>query len=356
MSENNDAWLGLLKWSLNYVDGTVPSAESPGYTQMSPEDKAFLEDVMKNGIINEGERMKTILSSLVEFLDSTLHRGNLSKVDEEDDCLNADEIIELLQELQDIVEQIDFAKSFAAMGGIKFLIGCSGERKRVPREIRKHCLAILSTLCQNNPPVQYMMLEQGSIVQLVELYFSEFPTNRVKENQDESLRTKIMQCLASSIRNHDVAEKIFCMNAEGIKMVESGLGLHSANESLPHPCRNLKIKTLFFLQALVTSDLSDFERIKLFVKSIRYAASTFLDPKGGDDQEIREMTLSMLVRLLDKKLLDERCIKDLESLLVERGETRLDEIIKMDEEEQRYLQEESKLWKSILTSIAGMSI
>ena len=38
------AWLGLLKWSLAYSDGTKPSE---GAVPMSPEDKAFLEKVMK---------------------------------------------------------------------------------------------------------------------------------------------------------------------------------------------------------------------------------------------------------------------------------------------------------------------
>ena len=66
--EDNWAWLGLLKWSLTYVDGTVPSEESPNYKEMSTEDKKFLEEVMKDGIINEGERMKTILNHLVTYL------------------------------------------------------------------------------------------------------------------------------------------------------------------------------------------------------------------------------------------------------------------------------------------------
>ena len=67
-TESNDAWLGLLKWSLNYVDGTVPSSESSGFKEMSAEKRAFLEEVMKNGIIDEGQRMKTILSSLDDYV------------------------------------------------------------------------------------------------------------------------------------------------------------------------------------------------------------------------------------------------------------------------------------------------
>ena len=35
---------------------------------MSKEDIAFLEEVMKNGIIDEGKRMQTILKELMEVL------------------------------------------------------------------------------------------------------------------------------------------------------------------------------------------------------------------------------------------------------------------------------------------------
>ena len=61
MSDNPSwAWLGLLKWTLAYTDGTTDTKPQ----EMSAEDKAFLEDVMKNGIINEGERMREILKEL----------------------------------------------------------------------------------------------------------------------------------------------------------------------------------------------------------------------------------------------------------------------------------------------------
>jgi len=175
-ADSNGAWLGLLKWSLSYVDGTVPSEESPQFKEMSAEDKAFLEDVMKNGIIDEGERLKTILSEMVAYLESLLNDNSTSSSSSSssspspsstsgDDGAaptaspnvsekSVDDIIELLEELKDIVEQIDFAKSFAAMGGIQFLVGCASNGEIVPTPIRSSCLAILATLCQNNPAVQ----------------------------------------------------------------------------------------------------------------------------------------------------------------------------------------------------------
>ena len=56
-SNNPWAWLGLLKWSLSYADGTTPSDN----VEISAEDKAFLEAVMAEGVVDENDRMKTIL-------------------------------------------------------------------------------------------------------------------------------------------------------------------------------------------------------------------------------------------------------------------------------------------------------
>ena len=62
------AWLGLLKWSLAYSDGTTQSEAQP----MNSKDIAFLEKVMAEVIIDEGERMKTILKDLTDSLQSML--------------------------------------------------------------------------------------------------------------------------------------------------------------------------------------------------------------------------------------------------------------------------------------------
>lgn len=374
--ESNDAWLGLLKWSLNYVDGTVPSSESSGFTQMTEEDRAFLEEVMKNGIIDEGQRMKTILSSLVSYLDNILakdktdvihnhigNNGGVSLCDDSKEPPSEDEASELLSELQDIIEQIDYAKSFAAMGGIKFLIGCSAQREKVPDSIRSGTLSCLSTLCQNNPPVQYMMLEQGSIVKLTEIYFAEFPQknqDRGNENTEESnplklidnsLRAKIIQAMSSSVRNHDTAETIFCMNDSSVKMIESGLGMHCKNEALPVPNLALRRKTLFFLQALVTSDSSDVERIHRFARAIQYVACNFLDPEMEPAQEMREMVLSMITRLLDRKV-GVNSVLDITSSLIKLGVRRVSFMRTLEGEDEQYMQEELDLWESLITKIA----
>lgn len=384
--QENWAWLGLLKWSLTYVDGTVPSEESPNFRQMSEEDKKFLEEVMKNGIIDEGERMKTILNNLVKYLDSI--KGNFEGNSENE--LSADsgepsgvstteEIETLLQELQDIVEQIDYARSFAAMGGIPFLIGCASQTKAVPQSIRAASLSTLGTLNQNNPAVQYSMLEQGNIPKLVNIYFEEY----LRDDECSTttpVHAAALQAMSCSVRNHDVAEQIFCMNPDARKMIESALGMYShsqtsmtvnyetqthssANPStqgqldstmqtLPPPTDALQRKALFFLQALITSDSSDASRVRLFDRAIQYVSGWFVDPDVQKCADMRETTLSMLTRILDQKK-SVNAILDVKSYLVDLGVRRIHEIRALQEDEERErMREELELWELLMSQLA----
>ena len=212
-------------------------------------------------------------------------------------------------------------------------------------------------MCQNNPPVQLMMLEKGSIDKLLELYFAELYSQHLVEGgkveaADTSLSSKVVQVLSSSIRSHDTAEKLFCMNVDSVKMIESGLGLYCQDE-LPLHASSLALRqrTLFFFQALVTSDSADFDRVRKFTRSIQYVACHLLDPKLEDSQEMREMALSMLVRILDQKK-NVRVILDLKDTIVSLGVKRVTAIRTLDDEEKEYAQEELQSWESLITNIA----
>lgn len=361
--EPNWAWLGLLKWSLSYVDGTVPTEESKNFRQMTDEDKAFLEEVMKNGIVDEGERMKVILEGVVSYLESVKkleEENNETDSSEKEEELSdkttvksQDEIIDLLEELQDIVEQIDYAKSFAAMGGIPFLLGCAAAQKHnVPSSIRSSCLAILATLCQNNPAVQLSMLEQGNIPKLINIYFS-----------DVEMRAKGMQAMSCSVRSHDMGEAIFCMNQEGIRAIETGLGLFREGQQQEGDgsvetmttTLNLRVKSLFFLQALVTSDSADAARVQSFAPCIQYAATNFCDATNeGEncDSHIRTLTLSMLVSILGQKK-SVNGILHVKDFLVGLGVRRVAAIrVMTDKDDKEFAAEELGLWETLIVELA----
>ena len=359
-AEEQWPWLGLLKWSLTYVDGTVPSEESEDFKKMSKEDIAFLEEVMKNGIIDEGDRMKKILKHLVAYFEHVQGGSGVKAVEEEKtshaDPLSVDEIEELLQELQDIVEQIDFAKSFSTMGGIPFLIGCASQSTKVPTNIRAACLAVLGTMTQNNPAVQYTMLDQGNIPKLVDIFFAEYLRS---DAEDASMiQARALQAMSCSVRNHDIGEKIFCMNTEARKMVEASLGLYSheieaekGKEALPKPSDNMRRKALFFMQALVTSDSADSERICLFNNAIQYVASRFIDKGIEINADIREMALSMLTRILDQKK-SVNAVLDVKSYLVTLGIKSIAEMRKLKGDEKDLFGEELRLWEMLISQLS----
>ena len=305
---------------------------------MSKEDVAFLEKVMSEGIIDEGQRMKSILADLTDTFEVMLlsggsvsssssslllGEGNVSvdvgggecKQEEKRKELEEEDVIELLQELRDIVEQIDYARAFMAMGGLPFLLGIATHHAddeksstagntTIPKSIRQGALGVLSTMSQNNPPVQLSLLEQGHIPQLVQLFYDYTPGDVSIHNGgdtgDDSMREKIVQALSASIREHSMAEHIFCMNEQAREMMKLGLGMQQNNT--PKPSVQLRKRSLFFIRALLTSDNATHERHSNFQDVISFICTHGINDEWEDNAEIREMSLSMLTRLLKLKL------------------------------------------------------
>lgn len=55
-------WLGLLRWTLNYTDGT----EESRFNQMSAEDREWLGQVLKECVRDDAEKMNEIAIFLQE--------------------------------------------------------------------------------------------------------------------------------------------------------------------------------------------------------------------------------------------------------------------------------------------------
>lgn len=289
-SQSSDpfAWLGLLKWSLAYSDGTNPSSDS---VPMSPEDKSFLEMVMKEGIIDENERMKSILKDVTAQIEAW--RTELYTEDE------AEGVENLLQELRDIVEQIDYARAFAAMKGLTFLLGCVQERGSMPKSTRVTCLGLIATLCQHNPPVQKELLELGSVRILSDLFFA--ATDGVEDDECGELRARIMQAMSANVRSHELAEAVFCQLDQAPRFLALGLGAHDASTG-PNPAPVRK-RALFFLRALVTADSATRERLHRFAACVVHAIDSNLLLNGGDsDSELVETTLAMAEQILEQQV------------------------------------------------------
>lgn len=323
------AWLGLLKWSLSYADGTSNETPAP----MSAEDRAFLEKVMKEGIINEGDRMQEILKITTE----TMTKWKTSPWTQEE----AEETEEHLQELRDIVEQIDYARAFASMKGLPFLLGCAQERTHMPPSTRIMCLGIIATMAGNNPPIQKELLELGAIRTFSEIYFAE--EQDADSDSNGQLRARVMQALSSTVRSHDMAEQVFCQTEQAVSLVERGLGIES-DEPLV-----LRQRSLFLLRALVTSDNSDRDRILRFTQSIVFALEHFTAAEQPD--ELRELALGLMQRLLDQKK-SVNMVLQRKNMLVARGVERIAQLRSLTGEDREYAATELELWESILVLLA----
>lgn len=348
-SEPAWAWLGLLKWSLAYSDGTRPSNET--MTPMSDEDKAFLEAVMKDGIIDENERMKTILKEVTTSLEAMKENsdGKHAQVP-----LNEEEINELLLELRDIVEQIDYARAFAAMKGLPFLLGCASQRDVVPRSIRISCLGILATMCQNNPPVQAELLGLGSIRILTEIFFAEYPEvppSEPPEESDGQVRAKTVQAMSANVRNNAMAEDVFCQIDDARRVIASALGLFSGQEALPPPPASLRKRALFFLRALITSDTSTMARVRMFNDCICYVCDNLVSDSQDANVELREMSLGMIDQILTQKSSVNAVLSRKESL-VATGVRRVAAIRELQGEERDFANIELELWEAVLVLLS----
>jgi len=327
-------------------------------------DRVFVNDDLGNTFSAIVEEIKGWYPHLIEFKEKTMDE-DFNGIDHfGKEPLSANKVpgkmIEILLQLRDIIEQIDYAKAFASMGGITFLMKCTSERKHVPRSVRAQCLGVLSMICQNNPSVQHAMLEQNSMHYLSDLYFVEFPLKKSStvEEVDGMVRSRIIQALSCSIRNHALAESKFCMENKSKLLLESGLGLHTEHETLPPPPLTLRKRTLFFLQALLTSDSSDEKRITLFTSSLHYIVNNFLDVDNpiGSSVEIREMALTLFTCILSQQKFVSSII-GMRGTIVTLGVKRVSNIRTMEgSEEYNLYAEELDLWERLIVNLARASI
>ena len=327
---------------------------------MSKEDIEFLEKVMKDGIIDEGERMKEILRDLTDALEGMLGQTNEEEKKKE---LTEDDMLDLFDELRDIVEQIDYARAFMSLGGVKFLLGCATTEVDIPKSIRKSALSVLSTMCQNNPPVQLNLLEVGHMPQLIQLFFDYTPSSDNKYTGDDTIREKVVQALSASIRGHSMAEHIFCKNEQGKLMLRLGIGLEAAiDKSQPTPSAQLRKRSLFLLRALLTADEATPEQTNHYKSLVSFVCTHTISSTWEEDAEMREMGIRMLSRLLSQHTPVEvlsvarNIISEHKSSIATLGIKRIQEIRALEEgsDDKDYATLELEEWEELMIALSSI--
>jgi hsp70-interacting protein len=334
---------------------------------MSAEDRAFLEAVMKEGVIDENERMKIILKEVTDRMEQWKNGNSTTTVQE-----NTDEeakVQEWLQELRDIVEQIDYARAFAAMKGLPFLLGCVCERQAMPRSTRLLCLGVLATMCQNNPPVQKELLELGAIRVLSDLFFLEDDDASSSSSSHSSsssdlffsdttgqLRAKIIQAISSNIRSYELAEDVFCQLEQAVPLLDRGLGVAATTMTYAAPPQPLalRVRSLFLLRALLTSDTATRGRVGLFITAVCWIADNCLDNAKEESREIREMALDLIREILHQQKNVDAILSRKDSILAV-GVRRVEDLRRLftdDEEESELAADELALWEAVIALLA----
>ncbi len=260
MSESGPNWLGLLKWSLQYSDGTSGSS----CNAMSDDDKEWLKRAMSDLVKDEPNRMNEVLNELKQFIEGINATGNVN--DEQ-----IGQIETLLEELQDIVEQIDMAQICVKFGGLTCLLLLL-ESVLVGDRVRSVCATTIATLSQNNIKVQNEMYTRGVIDKLCNLLPS---TSSV-------VASKILLAISCIIRNHEAAEVHFTRNYSTAIFTHSLRSGHNA----------FMRRAIFLASALLTSDSSN----KLLCESSFPAVfiPCVFQFLSSDDLDLRDVTLRML--------------------------------------------------------------
>ncbi|OEU15661.1 hypothetical protein FRACYDRAFT_187753 [Fragilariopsis cylindrus CCMP1102] len=346
------AWLGLLKWTLAHSDGTKPSDPAK---MMSDEDRAFLEMVMKEGIIDENERMKIILEEFSKAMEYYKNAESSSQPIPNDEALE-----ELLQELRDIVEQVDYARAFVSLKGCSFLLGAISAMSSassslssssapapapiIPEPIRNICLGILSTLAQNNPPVQKELLEIGALKTLSDMFLLDSATTSL------STKTKIMQSVSAIVRNCDLTEAVFEQLPQAPVLMVQGLSSDPEVSNV-----SLRTKTLFFLRAYLTSDNATPERAKTFSYAIALVADPqYLNDNGEDDGAaitLRESSIALLQQLLERRMAVTLLLQR-KNILASLGVERIKNMRALTGDDADRTKEELHLWETFLVLLA----
>lgn len=198
---------------MKYHDGTRPMDFSN--VDMDPEKLKWLEQVLQKYVHDFNDRMREIK----DVFDSG----------EENIPSSVDEKAALLEELQEIVESIDYAKNLQQIGGLSMLL----ELLESPHpRLRWRAAEVVATCVQNNPSVQKSFKAGGVLPPLMALLTDE----------DMTCQQKAVLAISGLIRNFPEGENEF---------MEAG-GMRSLLDALRSKNLKLQWRALFLFRYLLS--------------------------------------------------------------------------------------------------------
>jgi hsp70-interacting protein len=307
MAKEGPNWYGLLKWSIAHSDGTQP------VRNLSEDDKKWFMEAMQSQTVDVVKRMKEI-TAVMQAPEQVLESHGVTPED----------IGDMLDELQEHVESIDMAKDLHSIGGLNPLLNYL---RNSHANIRAKAADVVSTIVQNNPHSQKLVMEANGLEPLIANFASD---------PDVTARTKALGAISSLIRN----------NKPGIAAFRLANGYAALREALSFENVRFQRKALNLIQYLMNENTSDCNVVSElgFPRIMMHLASS-------DDLELREAALRGLLELArdrtghDSGLLGEDNVK-----LKELLEGRIKDISSMSPEDLGAVKDERQLvdaiWKA----------
>ncbi|KAK4730606.1 hypothetical protein R3W88_023594 [Solanum pinnatisectum] len=258
MAKEGPNWDGLLKWSLSHADGTNPPSRN-----LSEEDRRWFMEAMQAQTVDVIKRMKEI-TLVMQTPEQVLESQGVTSQDIED----------MLDELQEHVESIDMANDLNSIGGLVPLLGYL---KNSHANIRAKAAEVVSTIVQNNPRSQQLVMEANGLEPLLSNFTSD---------PDVTARTKALGAISSLIRHNKPAIAAFRL-ANGYAALRDALSSESVK---------FQRKALNLIHYLLHENRSDCNVVTElgFPRVMMHLASS-------DDGEVREGALRGLLALAQDK-------------------------------------------------------
>jgi hypothetical protein len=330
MSDPNK-WLGLMRWSMQYNDGTHETKKTP----MTEENKKFLEKVMKECVIDEVERMK----QFIEVLNGGDAHEILKDASEDIvgrlDGLGTEEGVEafhydLLEYLQDLVENIDNANALKLIGGLPKVIAVYENRKG---RVQMMAVGTLGACAQNNPICQ----EEFAALGLLDKFLASL------NDEDPKFRLKVLGALSALIRGNAALEtKFVAAPCNGIQML---------CQLMNDADLKVKRKALFLIRALIFSQKETASQARE-----HGAVPQLIGMIGNEDVDLRESCVNALLELSAADPEVAKMVQDPSSSLRQALQSRLEGLGKLTGEDAEMAQEELSLCGKLNDLALGKTI
>ncbi|XP_047086384.1 hsp70 nucleotide exchange factor FES1-like [Lolium rigidum] len=265
MAGDRMSWARLLKWSLSYIDGARPSRA------ISEEERRWLAEAagrhMAEDVVSRLREIALLISTPLSVLEA---QG-----------ITPDDIEDLLAELQVHVESIDIANDLHSVGG---LVPVIRYLRNSNARIRAKAADVVTTVVQNNPTSQKLVMEASGFEPLVSNFTSD---------SDLTARIKALGALSSLIRNNKPGVAAF-------RLANGYAGLRDALNSESVRFQRKALSLTHYLLSENHSDCSVFTQLGFPRLMMRLVSS--------DDSGVREAALGGLLELARDTALGNRTL------------------------------------------------